>query len=330
MMRFANPLFLLILVILPLLILYKHRRSSKPAALTFSDLGIVKEISPPRRVTYQALLTVLRVIALSFIILALARPQTGVKGEEIIKKGIDIILCLDTSRSMLAEDFKPKNRFEAARTAAVEFIKGRKSDRIGVVSFAGLSLTQAPLTLDYGALFEFLDKVEVGMTGSEGTAIGIGIMTSLSRLKESQAKSKVIILLTDGRNNTGEIDPLTAARAAASFGVKIYTIGAGSKGKAPYPINHPIFGKKYIWIDEDLDEETLSQIAKETGGLYFRATSSEGLSEIYKQIDKLEKTEIKVKEYMEYREIFPYFLGPGLAFILLEIGLAQTVLRKIP
>lgn len=330
MMRFANPLFLLLFLILPLLILYKHRKSSKPATITFSDLGTVKEISPPRRVTCQVWLTLLRITALSLIILALARPQTGVKGEEIIKKGIDIILCLDTSGSMLAEDFKPKNRLDVAKTAAVEFVKGRKSDRIGVVSFAELSLTQAPLTLDYRALLELLDKVEVGMTGGKGTAIGTGIMTSLSRLKESKAKSKVIILLTDGRNNAGEIDPLTAARAAASFGIKIYTIGVGSKGKAPYPVNHPIFGKQYVWIDEDLDEETLSQIAKETGGLYFRATSFGGLSDIYKQIDKLEKTEIKVKEYTEYNEIFPYFLWPGLVFILLEIGLAQTVWRKIP
>lgn len=330
MLRFANPLFLLLFLILPLLILYKHRKSSKPAAITFSDLGTVKEISPPRRVTYQELLTVLRIAAISLIILALARPQTGLKGEEIIKKGIDIILCIDTSRSMLAEDFKPKNRLDAAKTTAVEFIKGRKSDRIGVVVFSELSLTQAPLTLDYEALLEFMDKVEIGMTGSQGTAIGTGIMTSLSRLKESTAKSRIIILLTDGRNNAGEIDPLTASRAAASFGIKIYTIGAGAKGRAPYPIDHPIFGKQYVWIDEDLDEDTLSQIAKETGGLYFRATSSEGLSTIYKQIDKLEKTEIKVEEYTEYSEIFPWFLWPGLAFLLLEISLAQTVLRKIP
>jgi Ca-activated chloride channel family protein len=231
---------------------------------------------------------------------------------------------------MRAEDFKPLNRLDAAKKAAEEFVKERKNDRIGIVVFSELSFTQCPLTLDYGAVLDFIDNVEIGMTQTDGTAIGTAIVTCVNRLKDSVAKSKVIILLTDGRNNRGEIDPLTAAKTAGAMDIKIYTIGAGVPGGAMYPVDDPIFGKRYIRMREDLDEDTLIKIASATEGRYFRATSSKKLKEIYSKIDRMEKTDIKVSEYTEYTELFPYFLLPAILMFFVEIVLFNTYLRKIP
>ncbi|OGS33606.1 MAG: aerotolerance regulator BatA [Elusimicrobia bacterium RIFOXYC2_FULL_34_12] len=329
-MRFADPIYLLFLLIIPLLVFYHFKRFKKPT-IKYPELESIKlSFNPQKTKIKEWLPVILRLVVLSFIIFALARPQSGQKGEEILTKGVDIILCLDTSTSMRAEDFKPNNRFYVAKKSAEEFVKGRKHDRIGVVVFSALAFTQCPLTLDYGALIDFLDKTEIGMTQTDGTAIGSAIVTSLNRLRESNAKSKIIILLTDGRNNTGEIDPITAAKTASAIDVKIYTIGAGVPGGALYPVDDPIFGRRYVKIQDDLDEATLSEIAHITEGAYFRATSPEGLKNIFKQIDKMEKTEIKSKEFTEYTELYLYFLFPALLLFLAELFLKNTVLRRIP
>jgi len=243
-------------------------------------------------------------------------------------EGIDIIIALDISSSMLAEDFHPKNRIVAAKEVGKEFISGRKSDRIGLVVFAGESYTQCPLTLDYDMVKEFMDRVDVGAI-EDGTAIGMAIATGLNRLRESKVKSKIIILLTDGQNNRGEIDPLTAAQAATPLSVKIYTIGVGSEGMAPYPVQTP-FGVRYQNMEVKIDEELLKQVASITGGKYFRATDADKLREIYRIIDQMEKTEIEVKEYRSYTELFlPYALA-ALGLLTLELLLISTRLRKIP
>ncbi|MFH1259421.1 MAG: VWA domain-containing protein [Elusimicrobiota bacterium] len=329
-MRFAYPIWLILLIFIPLYswLFFTKKRFSFPN-IRFSDIRGIKKIHP-KIFLHPRLLSGARLISLVLLILGMARPQSGQKSEEVLNRGLDIIVCLDTSTSMRAEDFKPKNRLDAAKAAAKKFIQGRKNDRIGLVVFSALSFTQCPLTLDYGAVLDFLDKVEIGMTQTDGTAIGMAIGTCLNRLKDSSAKSKVVILLTDGRNNKGEIDPVTAAKAAQALGIKIYTIGAGAPGGSLFPYEDPIFGRRYVQLPEDLDEETLTGIAQITGGLYFRATDSQSLNNIYKQIDKMEKTEIKVKEYTEYIELYPFFIFPGLILLLLEIILGNTYFRRIP
>jgi len=268
-------------------------------------------------------------LCIFIFILALARPQAGQKEEEIITEGIDIMLTLDTSGSMRAEDFKPKNRLGAAKEVLEEFIKSRRNDRIGLVVFSRYSFTQCPLTLDYGVLLGLLEKIDIGII-EDGTAIGTAITNAVNRLRDSTVKSKIIILLTDGINNAGKIDPLTAAKLAKAIGIKIYTIGAGKPGGALYPVEDPIFGKRYVKMDTEIDEVLLKKIANETGGLYFRANDENGLREIYKTIGKLEKTKIETREYANYQELAEFFILPGLILLMLEIILANTVLRKIP
>jgi Ca-activated chloride channel family protein len=231
---------------------------------------------------------------------------------------------------MKAEDFKPNNRFFVSKEVAKEFIKDRQFDRIGLVIFSAIAFTQCPLTLDHGALLDFVDKVQIGSTNTDGTAIGSAIATSVARFKTINSKSKIVILMTDGRNNTGEIDPITASKIAKTLGVKVYTIGVGTKGEALFPIDDPMFGKRYIKIQEDLDEDTLKGIAKLTDAQYFRATDESSLRDIYKIIDKLEKTDVKIKEYTEYKELYLYFLIPALLLFLLEILLSNFLWIKIP
>ncbi len=328
-MRFAYPLFF-ILFIVPIGMLYfKFRKKNQVLSFKFSDIGVIKKINPSFWHKYINNLYFLRIVTIVLIIFALARPQAGQKTEEILTEGIDIILSVDVSGSMLSEDFKPKNRLEAAKDVVKEFINGRKYDRIGLVAFASQSYTQCPLTLDYGILLSFIEQLKTGMI-KDGTAIGMGIANSVNRLKNSKAKSKVIILLTDGRNNTGKIDPETAANLARAVGIRIYTIGAGTPEGGLIPIDDPFFGKRYIKVPLDLDEAILTKIANITGGLYFRATSPEKLSEIYKKIGEMEKTKIEVKEYMDYTELFSYFIFPAIILLLFEIILNNTVFRKIP
>lgn len=330
MPNFANPQFLILLLLLPLLAWWYWRTYTKrTATIRYSNLDLLKNLPRPSNYWSRHAQFALRLLALALVIVALARPQSGHTEEEVTTEGIDIVLALDISSSMLAEDFKPKNRLEAAKLVAEQFINGRKNDRIGMVVFAARSFTQCPLTLDYGILINFLRKVEIGMI-DDGTAIGLGLATAVDRLRNSKAKSKVIILLTDGVNNAGEIDPITAARLAEAFGVRIYTVGAGTRGEAMYPVQDPIFGKRYVRMPVEIDEAMLKNIASMTKGDYFRATDRQSLEKIFAQIDQLEKTKIEVKQFTRYRELFVYWLATALGLVFVEVVFMNTKFRKIP
>ena len=264
---------------------------------------------------------------MALLIIALARPQTFSSGEDTYTEGIDIAMVLDISGSMLAEDLKP-NRIEAAKNVIDQFIRGRTSDRIGLVVFARDAFTQCPLTIDYSVLRNLLGQIKSGMI-DDGTAIGNAIANGVNRLKDSNAKSKIIILLTDGVNNSGEVDPISAAQIAKTFGIRIYTIGVGTKGEAPYPVQTP-FGTRYQMVPVEIDENVLNQISNITDGKYFRATNNKKLRDIYNEIDKLEKTKIEVTQYSNKHELFYSWLGSGIILIFLELGLSKTILRKIP
>ena len=261
--------------------------------------------------------------------LAFARPRSGTQIEEVTSEGVDIMLALDVSSSMQDEDFKPHNRLYVAKEEIKKFIARRSNDRIGLIVFARNSFTQCPLTIDYGVLLRFVDQIDFGVV-EDGTAIGMAIANGVNRLRESEAKSKIMILLTDGDNNAGEIDPLTAANLATAFNIKIYTIGAGKPGNAMYPVQDPIFGKRYVYQPTKIDEETLQKIADITGGKYFRARSGEELEEIYTAIDGMEKTEIEVSRHTQYTELFQMFAFAGFGLVMLEMLLGGTVFRKLP
>lgn len=332
-MIFHDYLALILIILLVPLIIFAYLRFKGANTIRFPSLETLKIIKPSWTIKGRHILIVLRLLVITLVILGLARPQAGKEETEITTEGIDIILALDVSGSMQAQDFEIKgqrhNRLFVVKDVVKDFIKGRENDRIGMVVFAGRAYTQCPLTLDYGVLLQFLKKIEIGMI-EDGTAVGSAIGTSVNRLRETKAKSKVVILLTDGRNNAGEIDPLTAAEIAKTLGIKIYTIGAGTKGLAPFPAVD-IFGNQVLKpIKIDIDDKMLTEIAKITGGLYFRATDTESLERIYEQIDALEKTETEVKHYTEYNELFPYFILPAFGLLILEIALANTRFRKVP
>ncbi len=331
-MRFASGWMLGLLGLIPVAYLFIWRQwKHRDATLAFSNTSLLDTCRPNARTRLgQYLPHVLRAGALILLIISLARPQAGQTSAEVHSKGVDIMLCLDTSGSMRAEDFTPKNRLAVAKEVAAEFIRGRRHDRIGVVVFGGLSFTQCPLTIDYGAVLDLLDHVEVGMTQTQNTAIGSGIGTCVNRLKETEAKSKIIILATDGRNNAGDIDPITAAKAAKALGIKIYAIGVGTVGDAMLPIQHPVFGKQYVRIREDLDEETLRTIASLTNGQYFRATSPGTLKKIFQQINRMEKTEFTLTEYTNYTDLYLPYLGTAFLILIMELVLSRTVLQRIP
>ncbi|MEE3185743.1 MAG: VWA domain-containing protein, partial [Gemmatimonadota bacterium] len=258
------------------------------------------------------------------LVVAFSRPQSGVTSETMNTEGIDIVLAIDVSSSMLAEDLEP-NRLEAAKAVAAEFIQGRRDDRIGLVVFAAEAFTQVPLTLDYSVITDLLGQMESGMI-EDGTAVGMGLATAVKRLQASDAESRVVVLLTDGRNNTGEIGPVTAGQMAQALGVRVYTIGAGGLGMARVPVG----GGRYASVEVDIDEASLREVAETTGGQYFRATDREGLSQVYREIDALETTEIEVENFTSYGELFYYPLAAGLLLLLLEVGLGQSVLRTLP
>lgn len=334
-MRFKNPEYLfLLLSILPVLWLYIRREKKTPTALKFSSLLALKQQPPSLRIRLRHLLIVLQLAGISLLIIALARPQKGVTEDEVTTDGVDIIIVQDVSTSMRALDFKPKNRLFVALETIKEFIKKRSHDRIGLVVFSARAYTRCPLTLDYSVLYQFIDNIKFGQI-EDGTAIGTAIATAANRLVNSPAKSRIMILITDGANNRGEIAPLLAAQAAAELGIKIYTIGVGRTGQVPYPfegIDH-FSGQKFTqvqMIQSDLDEQTLTDIAAATKGRYFRASDAERLKEIYSQIDQLEKTEIKSKTFTTYTERFFPWLLFGCLFILLDLLLGQTVFRRIP
>lgn len=327
MLEFRHPFFFIFVLLLPLLWIY-HKRQ-KPASLVFSSLSLITARPVSLKLLLYRLLPLLRVLALLLFITALARPQRVTAEKEYQTKGVDIVISLDISGSMLAEDFKPENRLVVAKQEAKKFIRGRENDRIGLVIFARKAFTQCPLTLDYDVLIRLLDEVQIGMI-PDGTAIGMGLATAVNRLRESQAKSKVIILITDGSNNAGNIDPVTAAELAKSFGIKVYTILVGKGGLVPFPVMDPLFGKRYVQAEVEIDEMTMKRIADITGGIFFWARDPQGLGEIYDKINKLEKSEVKMKEYRSYDELFHFFLLPALLILFAEILLARTVLMKVP
>ncbi len=326
-MVFRHPAFFLLLLLLPFVFRGSWRREKLEFA--FSSLQLLKDRPATSRMFFFRLLPVLRFVMLVLLIAALARPSNVSSDKEYQTHGVDIVIALDISGSMLAEDFQPENRVFVAKQEAIKFIKGRENDRVGLVVFSQKAFTQCPLTLDYRILVELLSEIRVGMI-ADGTAIGMGIATAVNRLRDSDAKSKVIILITDGENNAGNIDPVTAAELAKSFGIKIYTIGVGRGGMVPFPIDDPLFGKRYVQANVEVDETTLKRIADITGGLFFRARDPAALSEIYERINKLEKSEVKVKEYRSFNELFPIFLIPALLLLLLDILLRRTLLMKVP
>lgn len=329
MISFYSPYAFLLLIPVAGLLAWRFLRwRKKDLRITFPSFIPLEDIGVRKSTRLRWIPWILRIAVIILLVIVIARPQAAFDEKEVHTQGIDIVLALDISSSMLAEDFQPKNRIIAAKEVAKEFISGRHSDRIGLVVFAGESYTQCPLTLDYELLKEFMDRVDVGAI-EDGTAIGMAIANGLNRLRDSQAESKVIILLTDGQNNRGEIDPLTAAQAATPLHVKIYTIGVGTEGTAPYPVQTP-YGIRYQQIPVKIDEDLLKEVASITGGKYFRALDENKLRDIYKIIDEMETSEIEVKEYRSYSELFLPWAIAALVFLMLEVVLVSTRLRKVP
>lgn len=325
---FAYPEFLYLLILIPFIIgWYVYRLKKHQPALILSTMQGFENTKPSLRVRLRHILFVLRVIVIGLMIIILARPQSSSSHKNVTTEGIDIVLALDISTSMLAEDFHP-NRLEAAKKTAMTFIDNRVDDRIGLVIFSGESFTQCPVTIDHDVLKNLFNSIKSGMI-TDGTAIGNGLATAITRLKDSKAKSKVIILLTDGVNNTGFVAPLSAAEIAKTFGIRVYTIGIGSRGVAPYPFKTP-FGIQYQNIPVEIDEQVLKDIAKTTDGKYFRATGNKALENIYNEIDKMEKTRVDVAVWNRRSEEFlPFAIAAG-AFLLLELLLRFFVFRNLP
>jgi Ca-activated chloride channel family protein len=325
---FANPEYLYLLILLPIIVTwYLLRQKRRIATLRMPTTQGFTGTRPSLRQRLRHLPLILRLLGIGLLIVALARPQSASSEKRVETEGIDISIALDISTSMLAEDFKP-NRIGAAKNTAIEFIKERKNDRIGLVVFAGESFTQCPLTTDHDVLINLFESIDSGML-QDGTAIGMGLATAVNRLKESKAKSKVVILLTDGVNNTGFVAPLTAAEIAETFDIRVYTIGVGSRGKAPYPFKTR-FGTQYRNVKVEIDEEILRKIAETTDGKYFRATNNKALREIYEEIDRMEKTKIDVSYFTRHSEEFLPFAIAAVILLFLEILLRYTVFRSIP
>lgn len=330
MFRFAYPLILLCLVPVTCWLIY--RLKSAPDAITYSLASKTRELQPAGHSLSSALPVFLRALCLTLLIVGAARPQFYNVSREVKTPGVDIMLCIDTSGSMQAMDFKiddePVTRLTAVKKVVSDFIKKRESDRLGLVVFGKEAFTQAPLTMDKGLLLKLVKAMKIGMAG-DSTAIGDAIAIGGKRLKDIKARARIMILLTDGRHNAGALTPVQAAEAVHAFGVKIYSIGVGGTGPAPFIIDTP-FGRRVIHQQVDLDEKTLKKVAEITKGRYFRATDSKSLQEIYDLIDREEKTEVKVKEFFHFHELYPYPLAAALILLLLEVFLSATVLRSIP
>ena len=328
-MEFGQPYYLFFLLLLPILILWYFKKGQHhEATVRFSNLDLI-----PNRVIRNGKIKNMvfilgRLVIISLIILALARPRLSDTIQETKMEIIDILLVIDQSSSMLAQDFKP-NRLEAAKDVAKTFIKDREGDRLGIIVFAGESYIQCPLTHDIQVLLEFTDKIKIIDREHDGTAIGMAIANSINRLRESKAKSKTIILLSDGSNNQGELEPVTAAELAEKFDIKIYTVAAGTKGLAPYPIIDA-WGRQVIQkVQVDVDEESLKEIAEITGGQFFRATDNKSLKKVYEEIDALERTEIEVTEYQNYTELYSWFTIPAAFASIFFIFLSRGIFHKL-
>lgn len=332
-MTFAHPYVLLLLLLLPVLALLKGRPGQNVAFL-YSSVSLVKPFSGLTRSRAGMVLATLRWLTFALFIIALAQPRL-IKGEgKINANGIDISLAIDLSGSMRSEDFQLKgervNRLTIAKDVLATFINSRVNDRLGLIAFAGQAYVASPMTLDHDFLLQNLNRLTLETIKEDGTAIGSGLTAALGSLKDLSSKSRIVILMTDGQNTTGNIPPLTAAEAAAALKVKVYTVGVGIRGEAPMPITDFWGRKGYQNVPVDIDEDTLTKIADKTGGKYFRADSTETLRKIYSEIDRLEKNEVEAKKFFQYEELFPWVIAAGLAVLLLEILLGQTVWRKLP
>ena len=332
MLRFAAPYFLILLLLLPALAWYRFLRHRRPA-MAHSALFPAADIPASTAMRLRRLVPAVKYTVLCLMVLALARPQWGTERTEVLTEGINIVLALDLSESMAALDFKKKrrvvNRLEAVKGVVQEFVAGRSGDRIGMVVFGTHAYTQLPLTRDYNTMVSILDRLEIGAAG-KSTAIGDAIGISLKRLADIESRSNIIILLTDGQSNAGELSPDTAAEIAVQKGVKIYTIGVGTRGKAPFLVKDPLFGERYVYQRVNIDEDMLRAIADTTGGLYFRAENLAGLQQIYATIDAMETTEVEVDIFAEYNEIYPWLLIPALLLLPLYVILRNTRYLVIP
>jgi Ca-activated chloride channel family protein len=327
-MEFLHPGYLyLLLLLIPLIAWYVMRLSKTQASFKLASATAFEGMKPDFRVYMRHFPFLLRLISIALVIIVIARPQAVSSWEETESQGIDIVMALDVSGSMLSQDLKP-DRLQAAKKVAAEFITDRVNDNIGLVIFAGESFTQCPLTTDHKVLLNLLNEINFGMI-EDGTAIGLGLATSVNRLRESDSESRVVILLTDGTNNSGQIAPLTAADLARSYGIRVYTVGVGTKGMAPTPVNTP-YGVRMQNMPVDIDEKTLTEIAAMTGGQYFRAQDTDGLRQVYDEIDEMEKYLISVQNVTRHQELFLPFALLAMGLILLELLLRRSWLRNIP
>ena len=325
--EFANPKLLWLLLLVPLAIVwYVLRHKKQEASVQFSDLRNFAELPKSWKPYLRHLLFALKMAALALLIVALSRPQSSSTNSTSNIEGIDIVMAMDVSGSMLARDLKP-DRLTAAKNVASDFVKERPGDRMGLVIFSGETFTQVPLTTDHGVMLNMLAEMKNGLI-DDGTAIGDGLATAISRLKDSEAISKVVILLTDGMNNAGSVDPYTAAEMAKLYGIRVYTIGVGTYGTAPYPIQTP-FGTQIQQVKVEIDEKLLATVANSTGGKYFRANNNQKLDEIYQEIDKLERSKIEVTEFRRLHEEFYPLVAWALALLLLEFLLRKTIFRTL-
>ena len=323
----ASPAWLLLLLLLPVAWVWSRRRRRR--ALVLPALATAGELPRTWRERLRAAPEILRALVFVLGVGALARPQQLEAGRPVTTSGVDIVLALDASGSMKAEDFQPRNRLEVAKQAAIEFVGDRPSDRIGLVSFAGQAVTQAPLTLDHDAIEDAVERVQIGAL-AEGTAIGTALATSVNRLRPSDARSRVVILLTDGVNNAGQIDPLTAAETARALGVRVYTIGVGTTGEAPYLLEDPRFGRRYVRVVVRIDEDVLRDISGRTGGRYFRATDPQALAAVYGEIDRLERSPLSGRRPVVRLDRYLWLLLPALGGVVLEGILRGTLFRRLP
>lgn len=327
--RFENPRILwLLLLLVPMVAYYVYRTLQGRAAIQVSTVSGLLKLKRTYRYWLRHAPFVLRLLVVALVIFAMARPQSSEESQNVNAEGIDIVMALDISGSMLARDFSP-DRLTAAQDIGSKFIIARPTDRIGLVVFAGEAFTQSPITTDHVSLVNLMNQIKSGMI-ADGTAIGNGLATAVNRLKESDAPSKVIILLTDGVNNSGQIDPLTAAQIAADYGIRVYTIGVGSEGVAPTPTINEWGGISFVQAKVEIDEDILRQIADKTGGRYFRATDNTKLAEIYAEIDQLEKTKVEVENFVKYSEVYHFWLLLAVGLLMLEMLSRYLFLRQIP
>ena len=331
-MQLGSPWLLVLAALLPLVLPWR-RRAARTAALRFPTLAGLRALAPAGAARRRMVLAVMRLLVLVLLVVALARPQAGTAAAKVHREGVDVVLAVDVSGSMLSEDFTlgsgRASRLDAVKAVVKEFVAARPEDRIGLVLFGSRPYTQCPLTLDHGWLLQNLDRAKVGMI-EDGTAIGSGLATAVNRLRASTAKSKFVVLLTDGQQNAGRITPETAAEAAAAIGIRVYTVGAGTRGLAPFPMQDMFGNKVYRPVPVDIDEKTLERVAQATHGRYFRATDTKSLHDIYAEIDRAEKTPFAAPEFLDYHELYPWLVWPALALVLAEVALGETVLRKLP